>query len=634
MKTRRFLMGGAALAVLSTSTLIGASSAAAVEVVSPGPLTSVESNPDLSCQALRAGDTSDAFYGTDACGTFVDVEGTLYGPTVSAGTSATNFIPVSQTPVGGDGSAASPFIVDTVVDAAAGFRISQRDQYIIGEERWTTSTTLTNNGAARTFTIYRGGDCYQANSDYGFGRITNTNPACISAGGRVQELQALTAGNTYIEASYSQTWSAMSTGGALPNTCRCTENIDNGVAIAWTLPVPAGGSVTVDSAWFLSSPFVSFAPQRILDTRPDGVTVDHLFERGGVIGAGQTLELQVGGRAGVAGNATSAILNVATVGSAGAGFLTLYPCDSPRPNASSVNYFANSVRSVAVYGKLDGTGKLCIFALEATHVIIDVNGYQPSSSLAFQTVNPARLLETRSGYSTIDGQFNAIGRRAAGTITELLVAGRGGVPADATAAILSVAGIYPDGPGFATVWPCGSTMPTASNVNLNGTTDLVPNAVIAKIGTDGKVCIFNSTGMDLIVDVGGFAPAGALFNSITPARLLDTRPDGVTIDGQAQGIGALLAGGELTLEVAGRGGVPDGAIAVALNVTVTGAEAAGFITVWPCNSDRPASSNLNYSAGVTTANLVMPGLSGGGTVCFYSLAPTDLVVDVSGYFAA
>jgi hypothetical protein len=30
----------------------------------------------------------------------------------------------------------------------------------------------------------------------------------------------------------------------------------------------------------------------------------------------------------------------------------------------------------------------------------------------------------------------------------------------------------------------------------------------------------------------------------------------------------------------------------------------------------------------------MPGLSGGGDVCFYSLAPTDLVVDVSGYFAA
>ena len=634
MKTRRFLMSGAALAVLATSTLIGASSVAAVEVVSPGPLTSVVSNPDLSCQALRAGDTSDAFYGSNACGTFVDVAGTLYGPTVSAGTSTTNFTPVSQSSIVGNGSAASPFIVDTVVDAAAGFRISQRDQYIVGEERWTTATTLTNNGAARTFTIYRGGDCYQANSDYGLGRITGTNPACISAGGRVQEVQALTPGNTYIEASYSQTWGAMSTGGPLPNTCRCAENIDNGVAIAWTLLVPAGGSVTVESAWFLSSPFVSFAPQRILDTRPDGETVDDQFERGGVIGAGQTLELQVGGRAGVAADASSAILNVATVGSAGAGFLTLWPCGTDRPTASSVNYFANSVRSVAVYGKLNPAGKLCIYALEATHVIIDVNGYQPNSSSAFQTVNPARLLETRSGYSTIDGQFNAIGRRAAGTVTELLVAGRGGVPADATAAILSVTGIYPDGPGFATVWPCGATMPTASNVNLNGATDLVPNAVISKIGTDGKVCIFNSTGMDLVVDVGGFAPAGALFNSITPARLLDTRPDGVTIDGEAQGVGALFAGEELTLEVAGRGGVPDGAIAVALNVTVTGAQSAGFITVWPCSSDRPASSNLNYAAGVTTANLVMPGLSGGGDVCFYSLAPTDLVVDVSGYFAA
>ena len=59
------------------------------------------------------------------------------------------------------------------------------------------------------------------------------------------------------------------------------------------------------------------------------------------------------------------------------------------------------------------------------------------------------------------------------------VAGRGGVPADASAAILSVVGVTPDGPGFLTVWPCGEDRPTASNVNLNRAGDVVPNAVLA-----------------------------------------------------------------------------------------------------------------------------------------------------------
>lgn len=612
----------------------------AVDVSSAGPLTKVTSNPDLSCQSLRAGDTYDAFYGTNACGTFVNIGGTLYGPSVSAGTFTTQYTPVSQTPVTGDGTSGAPFTVDTAVSSSGGqFTINQRDQYVVGQERWTTHTVITNTAAAsQTVSVYRGGDCYQANSDFGLGQVTGSNPACVSEGGRVQQLEAITPGNSYIESSYSTVWSSMRTspGGVLPNTCRCDERIDNGVAIGWTVTLAPGESRAFDSAWFLSSPFVSFAPQRILDTRPDGVTVDGQFQQGGLVPAGGTVELQVGGRAGVAGDASSAILNVAVVGATGPGFLTIWPCGIERPNASSVNYFAGDARSVAVYARLAGDGRLCIYALTPTEIIVDVNGYQPDSSTAFTTVTPARLLDTRTDGSnaTVDGQFNGIGRRAAGTITELTVAGRGDVPADASAAILSVAGAYSDGAGFVTVWPCGEEMPTASNVNLNRAGDVVPNAVISKIGTDGKVCIFNLTGLDLVVDVSGYAPASAQFHSIAPARLLDTRSDGTTIDGSFAGIGPIEAGGQLELQVAGRADVPSGVVATAINVTVTGAAGPGFITVWPCGTERPLSSNVNYGPGTTTANLVMPGLSSSGEVCFYSLSETHLVVDVSGYFPA
>src|SRR4051812_30916511 len=54
-----------------------------------------------------------------------------------------------------------------------------------------------------------------------------------------------------------------------------------------------------------------------------------------------------------------------------------------------------------------------------------------------------------------------------------------------------------------------------------------------------------------------------------PARILDTRPDGVTADGQFAGGGPRAFGSTLELQVAGRVGVPPDAASVVLNVTVS-----------------------------------------------------------------
>ena len=156
------------------------------------------------------------------------------------------------------------------------------------------------------------------------------------------------------------------------------------------------------------------------------------------------------------------------------------------------------------------------------------------------TVSPARLLETRSGpnLTTVDGQFQGQGRRAAGSVLELTVAGRGSVPADASAAVLNVTAVFPDGPGYLTVFPCGEDQPNASSVNYQ-TGQVVPNAVLAKIGAGGKVCIFTLAASDLLVDVNGYAPASGSPATVSPARLLETRsgPNLTTVDGQFQGQG-------------------------------------------------------------------------------------------------
>ena len=158
--------------------------------------------------------------------------------------------------------------------------------------------------------------------------------------------------------------------------------------------------------------------------------------------------------------------------------------------------------------------------------------------------------------------------------------------------------------------------------------------MIAKIGTGGKVCLFTLAATHLIEDVNGYFPAGAAYVPLVPARLLETRSDvGLsTVDGLALAGGLVPAGGVVELQVAGRPGIPADASAVVLNVAVTGTQGAGFVTVFPCGSDRPNAANLNYSAGQTVPNLVIAKIGTGGKVCLFTLAATHLIADVNGYF--
>ena len=163
------------------------------------------------------------------------------------------------------------------------------------------------------------------------------------------------------------------------------------------------------------------------------------------------------------------------------------------------------------------------------------------------------------------------------------MAGRGGVPADAAAVLLNVTAVFPDGPGFVTVWPCGSSRPDASNLNY-AAGQVVPNAVLAKVGVGGKVCIFTLAGADVLADVNGYVPVGGSVGTVVPARLLETRSGLSTVDGLFNGVGRLAAGATIELTVAGRGGVPADAAAVLLNVTAVFPDGPGFVTVWPCGS--------------------------------------------------
>jgi hypothetical protein len=122
---------------------------------------------------------------------------------------------------------------------------------------------------------------------------------------------------------------------------------------------------------------------------------------------------------------------------------------------------------------------------------------------------------------------------------------------------------------------------------------------------------------------------GGTYHPLQPARILDTRngTGGVAV-------APLGAGGQLTVQVSGRGNVPSGAAAVAMNVTVTNTTAPGYLTVFPAGVAMPVASNLNWVPGQTVPNLVEVALSSAGQVTVYNSAGSvDVIFDVAGFYS-
>ena len=109
----------------------------------------------------------------------------------------------------------------------------------------------------------------------------------------------------------------------------------------------------------------------------------------------------------------------------------------------------------------------------------------PPPAATFHGLIPARLLDTRPGATTIDGQSQGTGPVATGSITNVTVSGRAGVPTDAGAVALTVTAVNPTAASFVTVWPAGSTRPTASNLNLQPRIT-TPNMVIVPLGNGDR----------------------------------------------------------------------------------------------------------------------------------------------------
>lgn len=124
-----------------------------------------------------------------------------------------------------------------------------------------------------------------------------------------------------------------------------------------------------------------------------------------------------------------------------------------------------------------------------------------------------------------------------------------------------------------------------------------------------------------------FVPGGNHdFYTLTPCRLLDTR----------SGSDPFAAGSvELVFPAFGPCGVPYGARAVAVNVTVTQASASGNLRLYPAGMPVPLVSTINYGAGQTRGNNAVVSLSSYGGLAVkvgQASGTVHVIIDVFGYF--
>jgi hypothetical protein len=245
----------------------------------------------------------------------------------------------------------------------------------------------------------------------------------------------------------------------------------------------------------------------------------------------------------------------------------------------------------------------------------------------YTPIAPVRILDTRIALG-LSGAFTA------GTTRSFAVTGANKVPAGAMAVTgnLTVTGATSD--GYVRLGP--STTGTYSTINF-AAGDNRANGVTVSLASNGSLSAVFMTGLatgsvHLVFDITGYFsrdPSADTFFPIAPIRVVDTR--------SKTGLATWLTANTVaTFKVGGVGIIPANATAVVGNATVTGQEAAGYISVAPSiGSGIPASSTVNFPVADNRANNITVQLQGGNLQVEYRSdagTHTHFVFDVTGYF--
>ncbi|MFZ0313433.1 MAG: YncE family protein [Candidatus Korobacteraceae bacterium] len=401
-----------------------------------------------------------------------------------------------------------------------------------------------------------------------------------------------------------------------------TVNVGNTPVEAWVNPVAnrmyvsnvGDNTVSVLSGIAPNAiQLVTVTPCRLVDTRQSGSPI--------LANTSQNFVVPELGGCGIPTSAVAYSLNVTAVPVGPLGYLTIWPTGEAQPYVSTMNSTDGRVKANAAIVPGGYQGAVSVFASNTTDVILDIDGYfapPGADTNQFYKLTPCRIVDTRGGQHG--------GTLQAGMERDYTIPGNCGVPSSATAYSFNITVIPPAGGlDYLTVWPKGETQPVVSTLNDN-TGTIVANAAIVPAGSQNATAFYpHSNNTDLLVDVNGyFAPAGAGGLSMyaqAPCRVLDTRQSGSGFNGQ------------ITVDVVGSAcAPPSNAGGYVFNATVVPPGPLLYLTLWPHNTTQPTVSTLNAEDGFITSNMaIVP--TNDGSIDAFSSSQTQLILDISGYFA-
>jgi len=385
----------------------------------------------------------------------------------------------------------------------------------------------------------------------------------------------------------------------------------------------AGGGATGYGVVFeitFPTQYRAVAPCRVVDTRnPNGQFGGPPIQGG----TSRSFPILSGGCK-IPANAASYSLNVTAVPTGRLRYLTVWPTGQPQPVVSTLNSDGRVKANAAIVPAGNEGGSVSVFASDTTNVILDIAGYfapKSNSTLPFNSVPPCRIADTRNG------QFLQGGQETDFTVSPLC-----NIPATALAYSLNMTAI-PHGPlRYLTVWPTGQTQPVVSTLNAP-TGTVTANAAIIGEGTNGQIAVYPTDDTDLLIDIDGYfaLPSQSpnplsLYASAAPCRVLDTRPP--------QGNGPFNGTLNPPVDVLGSPcNIPSMAQAYVFNATVVPPGSLGYLTLWPEGMMQPLASTLNAYDGAVTSNMAIVPAGNNGVVDAYANALTNLILDISSYFA-
>lgn len=358
--------------------------------------------------------------------------------------------------------------------------------------------------------------------------------------------------------------------------------------------------------------FVPMAPVRVVDTRADsGLPLN----RDEVIVVNTSDDVPIG--------TTAIAFNVTVTGQSASGYVDVAPEGAP-PGSSTVNWsrpFETIANGHIAKLSANRTFQITLESVGTAHVILDVTGYfapiGTAQGAVYQAAN-RRIYDSRTDQNPLPpGASRVLNINTGGTAAAVAP----------SAAAVNVTATGTVGSGVLTVARDRST--TTSTINWTGPAQTLANAVITDVAPNGEFTVTNNgqTPAHVVVDLTGtFAPTdaggtGARFYAVDPRRTYDSRFDPA---------GKLNGGQSRTTSSP----VPDDAVAVVLNATITGTEGTGYLAVTPLVAGVPTTSTVNWYTSLTTrANGSIISTDAGENRSYVGgNFSTHYLFDLAGYF--